>query len=249
MTDDDRSVLDRAGREADDIHPYGPDPDQRIELLHPPTLDATEAPVVALLHGGYWRPQWDRSHMGPMATALADAGCLVANIEYRRVPGAADAMTADVTAAVQALADIAGRPVVLVGFSAGGHLALWCAAQPVLASVIAHVVALAPVADLVDAQQRVLDEGAVGDFLGCPAAERPDLDPVQCTPLVPVRVLHDPRDGLVPIALAETYAARHAVPLDRTTGGHFALIDPQHESWTVVASAIHGHPRAGTMPS
>ncbi len=45
------------------------------------------APLVLLLHGGFWRAQWDRRHTRPMAEALAARGCVVATPEYRRTGG------------------------------------------------------------------------------------------------------------------------------------------------------------------
>ena len=67
---------------------------------------ASPAPVVVLLHGGFWKPEFDRIHTGSMAVALAAAGYLVVTPEYRRVrqpgggwPGTLD----DVAAALDAL--------------------------------------------------------------------------------------------------------------------------------------------------
>ena len=35
------------------------------------------------IHGGFWRPAYDRSHLGPMGHALAAVGDMVAVPEYR----------------------------------------------------------------------------------------------------------------------------------------------------------------------
>ena len=37
-----------------------------------------------LLHGGFWKQAFDRSLMTPIAEALAEAGLIVWNVEYRR---------------------------------------------------------------------------------------------------------------------------------------------------------------------
>lgn len=252
---EDRSVIERGGRAPDEVLRYGSADEQRIDVLRPGAgetgSDGPGRPLVILLHGGYWRPQWDRAHMQALADALSDEGCIVANVEYRRIPGDPDAMTADVLAALGLLAhDVAaGREIVVVGFSAGGHLALWLAGQAT-AAPIARVIALAPVADLTTAEELDLDEGGVRDFLGTSAADRPDIDPLQATPAVPVHLVHDPADEFVPIALSEQYAQAHAdadVTLHRATGGHFALIDPEHEGWPAVRSRILGIGDAGTM--
>ena len=43
--------------------------------------------LLFLVHGGFWKQEWDRTHTRPMARALADDGWLVATPEYRRVRG------------------------------------------------------------------------------------------------------------------------------------------------------------------
>ncbi len=59
------------------------DHDDAVIDLHLP--DEAADRLVVLLHGGFWKPEWDRRHTRPMARALADAGCTVATPEYRRV--------------------------------------------------------------------------------------------------------------------------------------------------------------------
>ena len=46
-----------------------------------------ETPLVVLLHGGFWKQEWDRRHTRTEARALADLGAVVATPEYRRVRG------------------------------------------------------------------------------------------------------------------------------------------------------------------
>lgn len=194
----------------------------------PPALDwhhdvYFNRPAVVLIHGGFWRPEYDRTHLRPMASALPWP---VVSIEYRRIPGDPDVTIGDVKAAISA---IRGEFVV-VGHSAGGHLALW-------ASAVLRVpaVALAPVTDLVMAEELDLDDGAVRAFLGVPAASRPDLDPIQLEPAQAV-LIHGDQDSLVPIGLSSAYAAAH--PTSRLVVaegvGHFELIDPLSQAWPIV---------------
>ncbi len=123
-----------------------------------------------MLHGGFWRAAFDRIHVRPLCAALAAAGYLVAAPEYRRTgmpgggwPGTAD----DVRTALLSLPTTAApassavpRPVLLLGHSAGGHLALWGASQ-VAVPGLAGVVSLAGVCDLGRADE--LGLGAAGD--------------------------------------------------------------------------------------
>lgn len=97
---------------------YGDDPNQIIDLYG----KQSEAPTVFLLHRGFWRPEYDRSLLSHLSHAVAASGRRVALVEYRRTPGDPDNTTSDVTAALGAL-DVEGG--VVLGHSAGGHLALW----------------------------------------------------------------------------------------------------------------------------
>ncbi len=205
---------------------------------------AAGRPLLVMVHGGFWRPEYDRLHVRPMTQALAAAGWTVAAPEYRRVPGDADATCDDVRAALlslpaQLLDHHDGRVIVL-GHSAGGHLALWAAAAA-LAPGLVGTLALAPVADLVEADREGLGAGAVEAFLGAPAATRPDLDPTRLGAAAGrLVVLHGTEDEIVPLRQSEAYAAAHrdavleAVP----DTGHFALIDPASRAWPRVIAAL-----------
>ncbi|GAA3083945.1 alpha/beta hydrolase family protein [Streptosporangium carneum] len=217
---EDRSVLTRPAPGPDRTLRYGEDADQVADLWH------SEGPTVALIHGGFWRPEYDRAHLRPMANALRGAGWNVASIEYRREPGRPGPTLDDVRSALGEIG-----PSVVVGHSAGGHLAL-CAAPDDVA-----VLALAPVADLRLAHRLDLDDGAVADFLGGPPDDRAALDPVRL-PGRPGRVtiVHGAGDERVPLDVSESYVSAHpATSLARIPdAGHFVLIDPESEAWPIV---------------
>src|SRR5262245_16821812 len=212
---EDRSVLDRPARLPD------------LALSHGDVYFADPArPAIVLLHGGFWRPQWDRTHLRPMAAALADAGWPVFLPEYRRIPGNPAATVQDVGEAIAAV----GRKVVVIGHSAGGHLALLVQPPHRIATI-----ALAPVADLSLARELDLDDGAGNDCVG-----QYPLEPFE--PETPDAVLlHGTDDPLVPLRLSEAYAARHpGTRLVRVDGaGHFALIDPMSRAWPNVIDELN----------
>ncbi len=142
---DPREVMTRPAPPPDHLLRYGPGPDQVADLRLPPGLGmnaAGRAPVlILLLHGGFWRAAYDRTHLGPLASALAAESFAVCTPEFRRTgqpgggwPGTFD----DVALAVDRLPGLVSAVlprgtavggVVLAGHSAGGHLALWSAGR------------------------------------------------------------------------------------------------------------------------
>ncbi len=236
---EDRSVLGRPGRPPDDEWRFRPGPDGVADVYRP--AGPRQGDVV-LVHGGFWRSEYDRHHLRAMATALASVGYLVLLPEYRREPGRPDLAVTDLRQVLATTGSTDGPGLtnhpVLVGHSAGGHLALLLAADPEQRA--AGCLALAPVADLAAADEEQLDGGAVRDFLGGPAASRRDLDPaLGPPPAIPVRIVHGERDALVPLRLSQRYASATGTPLlALPDAGHFELIDPDSTAWPTVLSEL-----------
>lgn len=238
---EDRSVLSRTGRDPDRTLAYGSHPDQIFDVWDPdiPQQRGT-GPIAVMLHGGFWRPSYDRLHTRAMTEALGGGGRTVVALEFRRIPGDPDATVDDVRAGLSVVNRLSGteRDMVVLGHSAGGHLALWAASQAYAG--IRGVIALAPVADLRLARDLRLGDDAVADFLG---VDRPDLDPMQLpASRVPITIVHGTADEIVPIALAYSYAETHpearVVALEDT--GHFGLIDPAQPAFGAVLAEIEG---------
>ena len=241
---EDRSVLSRSAGAADRVVAYGEDPGQIIEVRDGPD-GAAARPLVLIIHGGFWRPDIDRTHARPMAAAIAAAGWTVALPEYARVAGNPAPLLADLTSVLAQATRIEGPhngSVILIGHSAGGHLALWATAAG-LCPALAGTLALAPVADLLLAHEMALGNGAVARFLGGEPVSRPDLDPRQMpSPVTPTIIVHGSDDAIVPLVISESYVAAHAgVSLIPDAGtGHFALIDPQSRAWPRVIRQLDG---------
>ncbi len=116
---------------------YGAGPEQFGDLR----LPATDGPhpVVVLIHGGCLKAEYATlKDLAPMADALKARGIATWNIEYRRLGNAGGGWPGtylDVGQAVDKLHSIAGdhrldpNHIVVVGHSAGGHLAMWVAAR------------------------------------------------------------------------------------------------------------------------
>jgi acetyl esterase/lipase len=205
---------------------YGPAPLQFGDLRIPPADDAPH-PLAIVIHGGFWKANFNLIHTGHICAALGDLGVMTWNVEYRRVgdpgggwPGSYE----DVVRAVrfaQGLADVDPARIVLVGHSAGGHLALLAAGRTRL-----PVVAIAAVSDLVGWQTPQS------------AAFLADATPTAASPLrlLPVGVrqvlVHGTNDDVVPYRLSEAYVAAARETGDDATlvrlddAGHFEPIDP-----------------------
>ncbi|WP_329016737.1 alpha/beta hydrolase [Micromonospora rifamycinica] len=258
MTVDPRAVLTRPAPPPDLTLRYGGQPEQLVDLRRP-VGDGPVRPLVAVLHGGFWRAGYDRTHTGPLAAALADLGWPVAQLEYRRTgqPGGGWPNTlADVRAGVAALpglsadalpGQVAPGPPVLLGHSAGGQLALHVAAHA--PQDVAGVLALAPVADLAEAYRLDLDSGAVAALLGGGPADHPDryavADPCRSvSPRTRTVIVHGGRDRQVPVSLSRSYAATAQATgapvtlVELPECEHFGLIDPLSTAWPQVRAAL-----------
>jgi acetyl esterase/lipase len=116
---------------------YGEQAMQRVDLWLPEGRGPH--PTVLMVHGGCWQTDIaDRRIMNWIADDLRKRGIAVWNIDYRGVDregGGYPGTFADAAAAADALRIHASRynldvsPLVAVGHSAGGHLALWLAAR------------------------------------------------------------------------------------------------------------------------
>jgi acetyl esterase/lipase len=230
---------------------YGPHHAQVAEVWRPDG-SRSDLPVVALMHGGFWRQIYTKRLLHRLAARVVAEGWVAYNIEYRRVGqfgrGGWPETFLDVSAAINALATVEGidqRRVVTCGHSAGGHLALWAGsardtgtlleAPPPIRACAA--VSLAGVVDLVTAAHLGLGRGAVQELMGGSPEEFPERyalgSPASLLPLgIPQVLIHGLDDATVPAELSADYAesARSRgddaeyVPLAGT--GHMEMIDP-----------------------
>lgn len=122
---------------------YGASPSQGIDVFVP--SGAGPHPVAILVHGGCWRarPGLGREQLRHLGAELASRGIAVWSIGYRRSNedgGGYPGTYQDVGAAIDRIRTEAPRlnldlgRTVMVGHSAGGHLALWAAARASLPS-------------------------------------------------------------------------------------------------------------------
>jgi acetyl esterase/lipase len=216
---------------------YGPEPLQFGDLRLP---EAEAPPLAVVIHGGYWKANYNLIHTGHMSRALTEQGVATWNVEYRSVgdPGGGWPGTGnDVARAVELVAELPvdQTRVVLVGHSAGGQLALWAAKRAQL-----PVVALAPVSDVRESAARTGPDGAPARFM---AAEHfAEGSPLELLPLgVQQIVIHGTEDDGVPYAMSERYveAAGGEAELVTLEGtGHFEPIDPLAPVFAQTVAAV-----------
>jgi dipeptidyl aminopeptidase/acylaminoacyl peptidase len=199
-------------------------------------------PLVMLVHGGFWQAQYDARLMDPIASDLEAAGWETRNIEYRRL-GNGGGWTATFDDVLAHVDEAGAERVVTVGHSAGGHLALWAAAERPLAGAVSQ-------AGVLDLRRAALDRvgrDTVPRLVGGMPAEVPDryatASPIERVPLgVPQLIVHGARDDTVPVAISRGYvdAARRAGDdveyVELATTGHYEHIDPTSDAWAAVRS-------------
>ena len=255
---------------------YGREASQYGELRLPHGRDPH--PLVVLVHGGCFRHEFaDARSIGAMADALKREGIATWSLEYRRLKelGAGWPGTyRDVGAGVDYVRELATRyrldlsRVIILGHSAGGHLAHWAAARarltPGSALYVERPFVPRGVINLAGRMDMTVGIDEYEATCELPSAPRlpvlrtllgglPDQVPdryaqVSLPALLPLGVrqvmIWGTRENFVPVRQAETFvaAARGAgddAELQMVTGaGHFETASPGSSAWPVVLSAI-----------
>jgi acetyl esterase/lipase len=188
--------------------------------------------LAVVVHGGSWKAAYDLAHIEHLCVAFRDVGIATFNVEYRRVgdagggwPGSLE----DVLRAAEYARRLAPR-LVLVGHSAGGHLALLTAQQLRL-----PVVAVAAVSE----PARWENDAVQAFFAGEPPVEG---SPLAQAPLgVPIVLVHGTDDDTVPFEQSVRYeqaSKREAELIALEGAGHFEPIDPLSPESVVVRKAV-----------
>lgn len=226
-----------AFRDSDFRLAYGTEDLQFGRLWLPPDRqDATRATLI-FIHGGCWQNAFFMDHSYALSSALADAGYAVWSLEYRRSgdpgggwPGSFE----DVLQGINYLPRLSPYgvnldTVILMGHSAGGHLALLAGAQQQRLTIdLAAVFGLAAITDPSSyARGSNSCEAATPEFMGT----TPDSDPqlyLQATPAT--FGLH--ANSLLFVGSADVIVGREQAELEGAQrllvegAGHFDWVHP-----------------------
>jgi acetyl esterase/lipase len=249
--------------------PYGNHPSQ-FGVLRMPDFSGL-SPVVVTIHGGFWQSKYDLEENTPLDEDLTRRGYATWNIEYRRVGedgGGWSGTFTDVIDAVNHLTQLEERfqldlsRVVILGHSAGGHLALWLASRynkvqtdgigNTLLIPIRSVISLAGVLDLRRMWEIHEEKGMispVASFIGGSPQEVSEryrlASPIELLPLNVEQILiHGELDRHVPVDLSIEYHRRAIEQGDKVRlvvlpdVEHFMVIDPSSSAWKSVTDSL-----------
>lgn len=194
-----RSWSDAYMRECPDARidlAYGQDEAERLDFF-PPSDGQKKAPLVVLIHGGYWQAM-DKADNGFAARALNQTGAAVAVINHTLCPRIAlDGIVDQIRRAVLWLwrnaEDLGVDPdrISVIGHSAGGHLAAmamctrWPAMNPgAPADLLKGGMAISGLFDLSE-----LVETSINDKVGLTQETARALSPVHHKPMLRARFI------------------------------------------------------------
>lgn len=231
-------------RAADQLLTYGDEPFQFGRLWLPTQMSNT-AKLVVFIHGGCWLNQFDMAHTYPAATALAQAGYAVWSLEYRRTgdpgggwPGSYN----DIKTGIQYISNLSQyganiKDAVIVGHSAGGHLALLAGAD--FPNVNA-VVGLAAITDIVKYAAGTNDcETATPLFMGSTFAQANALyqtaNPASLNLHSSTLLLHGAADSIVNVSQS---ILQNTNTLGIEEAGHFDWVHPGTEAFQLLLESL-----------
>lgn len=243
-----QSVTELRFREADKKLVYGNDnPELQYGLLWLPDKPAetAKAPLVVFVHGGCWLNAYDIRHSYAFSSSLAAAGYAVWSLEYRRTGdtgGAWPGTFEDIKKGVEFATTLQAYPLdtehmVLMGHSAGGHLALLAATE------VQHtdaVIGLAAITDIIEYSrganscQMATPAFMNGDFESNPDAYNAANPAARPAPRN-TKLLQGTADKLVPPEQARLSGAQTVLVEE---AGHFDWLHPGTRAHQVLLSTL-----------
>lgn len=232
---------------------YGPGPDQALHIWP----GETRKPALFLIHGGCWLSEYDVQHSYPLSTALNQQGYTIYSAEYRRTGATGGGWPHtfnDIRDAFRSFLvqhrQHSSAPVVVLGHSAGGHLALLLAADDEFKADIHSVIGLAAITDITEyAAGQNSCQQVTADFMG----STPELRPKQYAAANPVvqnnhsniTLLQGTADQIVNPTYANLISTAKVRLIQKA--GHFDLIHPKSHAFSellnTLEDVVYDHPQ------
>ena len=242
------SVTELGFIEADEKLVYGDaNPDLQYGLLWLPENfpPAQKAPLIVFIHGGCWLNAYDIQHSYPLTAALAQAGYAVWSLEYRRTGDAGGAWPGsfdDIRQGIAFASTLKNYPVdleriVIMGHSAGGHLALLAASE---SQEIAGVIGLAAITNIIEYSRGENDcQTASVDFMGGDYESNPIAYKAANPANKPLHdktiLLHGDSDSIVPLGQSQLQGATTVL---FEGAGHFDWLHPGTAAYQLLLSTL-----------
>lgn len=211
---------------------YGENPLQYGKLYLPEST-LTPYPLIIFIHGGCWLNSFDMSHTYPFLTGIVQAGIAVWSLEYRRsgdYGGGWPGTYEDIKAGINYVNSLEQYGVdkdnfLIIGHSAGGHLALLAGTETSTAS---GVIAIAPISNIITySQGSNTCQAAATQFMGSSYNQNSlayrQANPAEKTPHNDTLIFHGTLDDIVPIEQSHL-AGAHTELLEGAS--HFDWIHP-----------------------
>ena len=212
---------------------YGDDPLQTASVwfAHQPT--GSEQKLLLLIHGGCWLNAYDIKHTYALSTALAQAGYTVWSLEYRRtgdVGGGWPGSLEDIESGIHRLETYSKKSfslknTVLIGHSAGGHLALLAGGKRAQLRAVIGLAAITDIAEYSVGQNSC--QQVTKQFMGGAATDKPEEYKLANPLAQPLHshtiLLQGDADNIVPLAQA---VALNVPVVMQQNAGHFDWVHP-----------------------
>ena len=251
---------------------YGDKSDQFGHLFRP--LEGNKQPVVIVIHGGYWK---DNHSLDSYPTAgltdfLKTLDVVIWNLEYRRMEFLGKnttapwpAVHADIADGIDFLANISSSEnldlsrILIVGHSAGGHLAVWASCREEIPSIsilfrpsalkINSVLSIAGILNLSHCEDTDQPEQVLR-LMGGNVSEFPERYQA-CDPYLlknfsaDLSIMHGYKDNCVDISQALSFCENTTKPIEKLflpEADHFSMLphagEWQKDHWTYLKAKI-----------
>ncbi|MFT4925237.1 MAG: acetyl esterase/lipase [Phenylobacterium sp.] len=247
------SVLKQAKGTPSKIISYGDDSLQYGELWlpnHSKQAQLGSKPLIVFIHGGCWLNAYDIKHTQAASDALSQAGFAVWSLEYRRtgdVGGAWPGSYQDILQGIEytkqlSQFNINQQQILLMGHSAGGHLAILAANHydQKADKRIKGVIGLAAISDIAKYAEGSNDcQTATPRFMGGTyQAQQQSYDaanPIKQGFHPNTILIHGDQDSVVPLAQSTDSGQKVVIVKG---GGHFDMIHPGSKAWITLLKTI-----------